>query len=454
MKSINWFASLVLATGLTAVVAGAWAHESGHDGHPDGMIVTRHFSGIWDQVDQEAQGLAIQVVEQFDDSRKSVAYWYTYGADRKTAWFVGTGDLVENRIELELFESDDVGFMQDNDAGSDSVESIGSMVIVFESCDGGSVTFDTSDDEVGSGSFRIERLLQIMNTHCTGGISDDMHIDGMFGEQYLALEPAREGITGEGRAKYEDFPGHMEFEVKVEDLPDGAYHLHVGMRNRGDFTVSEGRGEIKYASPAEDGHMPFNFDPRGRRIEVYDDAGVVLSSFDNMMEEDDHRHHGYGDGDQGWGDHDYDCDSDSHHGGGPGGGPGSGPGSGPGGGHGGRMPDCVEDGDYVEIEVDMKSTGVLPGAEGEAEWEMNSSRVEFSVEIEDVPEGNYGLEVAGIDRGTIEAFRMHDGDVHGRITFRDPEVPGREPLDFDPRGQMIQVLQGDQVILEVQFPME
>lgn len=214
--------------------------------------------------------------------------------------------------------------------------------------------------------------------------------------------------------------------------------------------VSEGRGEIRYASPAEDGRMPLNFDPRGKRIEVFDDTGVVISSFGNMMEEDDHGHHGYRDGDPGWGDHDYDCDADSHHGGGPGGGPGSGPG----GGHGGMMPDCVEDGDYIEIEVDMVSTGVHAGAEGEAEWEMNSSRIEFSVEIEDVPEGYYGLEVGGIDQGTIEAFRMRDGDVHGRITFRDPEVPGREPLDFDPRGQMIEVLQGEQIILEVLFPME
>lgn len=449
MKSIQWLTSLVLTAGLTTVATDSWAHESDQGAHPDGMIVTRHFSGIWDQVDQEAQGLAIQVVEQFDDSRKSVAYWYTYGEDRKTAWFVGTGDLVDNRIELELFESDDVGFMQDDDPGSDSVESIGSMVIVFDSCDRGSVTFETSNDEVGSGSFRIERLLEIMNTHCTGGISDDMHIDGMFGQQYLALEPARDGIAGEGRAKYEDLPGHMEFEVKVENLPDGNYHLHVGMRNRGEFMVSQGRGEIKYASPTEDGHMPLNFDPRGQRIEVYDDEGAVLSSFDNRMEEDDHDHHGDGYGHQDGGGHDYDCDSDSHHGG-----MGGGPGSGPGGGMGGGMPDCVEDGDYLEIEVNLENTGVLPGAEGEAEWEMNSSRVEFSVEVEDVPEGNYGLEVGGVDRGTIEAFRMRDGDVHGRITFRDPEVSGRELLDFDPRGQMIEVFQGEQVILTVHFPSE
>ncbi len=141
---------------------------------------------------------------------------------------------MDNRIDFELFESTDVGFMQDADPGADSVESIGSMTIVFDSCDSGVVTYETQNDEVGSGSFRIERLLEIMNTHCTGGISDDMHSDGMFGNQNLKLNPAREGIIGGG------------------------------------FAVHEGHGDVKFSSPAEDGHRLMNFDPRGERIEIHD----------------------------------------------------------------------------------------------------------------------------------------------------------------------------------------
>ena len=388
--------------------------------------------------------MAIQVVEQLDDSRKSVAYWYTYGADRKTAWFVGVGDLIDNRIDFELFESTDVGFMQDADPGADSVASIGSMTIVFDSCDSGVVTFETQNDEVGSGSFRIERLLEIMNTHCTGGISDDMHADGMFGNQNLKLDPAREGITGVGLAMYEDFPGHMEFEVEVEGLQDGEYHLFIGMHDRGALVVHEGHGDVKFSSPAEDGHRLMNFDPRGERIEIHDGMGAVLSSFDQMMEEDDHGHHGDGDGNHGDDDHDYDCESGSGHG----------SGHGSGGGMGGGMDDCVEEGDFIEIEVDLLNTGVLAEAEGEAEWEMNSHRVEFSVEIKDVPVGSYSLLVGEAEVGVIDAFEMHDGDVYGHIKFRDPESHGREHLEFDPRGQLIEVLQGDEVILNVEFPAE
>ena len=85
---------------------------------------------------------------------------------------------------------------------------------------------------------------------------------------------------------------------------------------------------------------------------------------------------------------------------------------------------------------------------------MNTDRVEFSVEIEDVPVGSYTLKVGGIEEGAFEAFEMHDGDVYGHIRFRDPESYGRAHLDFDPRGQKIEVFQGDNIILEVNFPKE
>lgn len=58
--------------------------------------------------------------------------------------------------------------------------------------------------------------------------------------------------------------------------------------------------------------------------------------------------------------------------------------------------------------------------------------------------------------GAVKSFALevHDGEVYGHLGFRDPEVYGREHLDFDPRGQKIVVMQGDAAILEVDFPLE
>ena len=190
---------------------------------------------------------------------------------------------------------------------------------------------------------------------------------------------------------------------------------------------------MEFTSPGETGNMMMTFDPRGMLMEIHDDQGVVLSSFENRFTQDEHGHHGDGGDD----DHHYDCES------------------GHGMGHGmGGMGDCVNDGEFIEIEVDLVNTAVLSEAKGEAEWKMNTDRVEFSVEIEDVPVGFYTLKVGGIEEGVIETFEMHSGDVFGHIKFRDPETTGREHLDFEPRGQKIEVFQGDNIILEVNFPIE
>ena len=305
MRTSYWILTVTLAIGLSAPGTTLFAHGSGSGESQDDFIVTRHFTGSWDQVDHESQGLSLDVVEQADDSRRATVYWFTYGDDRKTAWYLGIGYLVEDRIEFELYDSTDVGFLQAAEPGNNSVTSIGTMSITFSGCDAGVVSYATTHAEVGSGSFNIERISEIMNTHCSGGISDDMHSDAMFGEQRMALGPARDGVTGSGHARYEDYPGHMEFEIEVEGLPDGDYHLFVGMQDRGTFNVHNGHGSIEFRSPAETGSMMMTFDPRGMQVEIHDDQGVVLSSFENRFEED---NHGDGGGHHGDGAHNYDCE--------------------------------------------------------------------------------------------------------------------------------------------------
>jgi len=428
LSRLLWVLSLALSLTLSGV--SAFAQEPG--GSMGGIMVTRNFTGVWDQTNQESQGLTLEVIEQVDGSRRAVAYWYTYGADRQSAWMVGIGDLVDNRIEFNLYEATDVGFMQDNLPGDESVHAIGTMTMVFDSCDNGNVTFETDNSNVGSGSFEIHRIAEIMNTHCSGGISDDMHEDAVYSEQRMALEPAREGITGGGHARYGDQPGHMEFDIDVSGLADGEYHLYVGGEDRGVLTVMDGQGEMEFRSPGETGTMLMKFDPRDMLLEIRDDQGVVLSSFENRFDQDEHEHYGSGD-------HHYDCEFG---------------GMGGMGGMGGGMHECVNDGEYIDIDADLESTGVVAGAKGEADWKMNTDRVVFAVSIEDVPVGAYTLKVGGTEVGTINAFQMHDGEVYGRIGFRDPAVSGMEPLDFEPRGQTIEVLQGDDVILSVNFPTE
>ena len=54
-------------------------------------------------------------------------------------------------------------------------------------------------------------------------------------------------------------------------------------------------------------------------------------------------------------------------------------------------------------------------------------------------------------RGTIVATGEED-DAEGEIFFTAPLRSGTELLDFDPRGQSIQVLGDGEVVLQVLFP--
>ena len=106
----------------------------------------------------------------------------------------------------------------------------------------------------------------------------------------------------------------------------------------------------------------------------------------------------------------------------------------------------------MPIEVELSNTGVYSLASGDAKLDPREDRTDFSVEIEDVPVGSYTLRIGGAAVGTIEVVQLQDGSIEGEIEFRDPVEPGKVLLDFDPRGQQIDVLEGDTVILETLFP--
>ena len=377
------------------------------------MIVTRHFTGLWDQVGYKSQGINLQIVHQDSGEKRGVAYWFTYGSDNQSAWFVGIGPASGDRIEMVLYQVQDVGFLEPGE--NIEATAVGTMTMEFSSCNQGDVEFETDIAEVGSGSFEVQRITDVLNTHCTGGVSDDTRSDVMFTEQRIGLVPARGGISASGHADFQERPDRTEFSVEAEDLADGSYRIVVGGVDRGELVVSLGRGETEFRSPVEAGKVLLTFDPRGQEIEVHDGQGAVLTSDGEVL--------------SGGGSCTNNC-------GGMGGGN-------PGGGH---------DFGMADIEVELSNPGVYPAASGDAKLEGRMDRADFSVEIEDVPAGSYDLSVGGEIVGTIQAALDDDGTVRGELEFRDPVEPGKVLLDFDPRGQQIDVLEGNTVILETLFP--
>ena len=389
------------------------------------VIVTRNFTALWDQPLHQNQGINLQIVHQSTGEKVGVAYWFTFGDDMKSAWFLGIGPVVGDRIEMKLYEAAEVGFLELSNPDDNPVGEIGTMTIEFSTCNSGEVEFSTEIVNFGSGSFPIERITDVHNTHCTGGISDDTRFDTLMSEQRIGLMSVRQGINGSGHADFEERADRTEFSVEVEDLANGSYRIMVGGIDRGEIVVALGVGETEFRSPVEAGKVLLTFDPRGEIIEVHDVQGAVLSSGDDMF--------------TGGGGCTNNC------GGGDGGGDGGG-----GGGGGGGGPDL--DFGTVDIEVELNNPGVYPAASGDAKLEPREDRTDFSVEIEDVPVGSYDLRIGGNIVGTIEVMTMPDGSVEGELEFRNPVEPGKSLLNFDPRGQQIDVLEGTTVILEQLFP--
>ena len=72
-------------------------------------------------------------------------------------------------------------------------------------------------------------------------------------------------------------------------------------------------------------------------------------------------------------------------------------------------------------------------------------RVEFEVEVEDIPVGDYLLLVDAVERGIIEVRDTDDGP-EGEIEFSSPRDDDDLLLDFEPLGALIEVTNGSSVL--------
>ena len=370
-------------------------------------LITGSFSGVWDQPEQESQGFVIQIGEQEGDKKVGVAYWFTYGSDLQSAWYIGIGSVAGNEIHMDLYMASDIGFMADNMEDNGDAERVGTLSFVFQNCNKGVATYAFNEVEgvSESGEFPIKRFLSIYRQRCSGGISDDTPAGGKPLQLEVRLNPAVEGESGYGKAKFWERTDRSDFKVEVEDIADGTYLLKICGDHEDplvevktfDLLVAGGEGELGFRSPEIDDKLNLNFDPRGCKIEVLAGADVVLTSGDAVLSEKV------------------------------------------------KGPKDKEDKDGTKIEADLTNTGVVDGAKGEAELEIWAGETEFSVKIKSVPVGIYTVWVAGENVGEIE---VEDNAKHdGKLKLIDPS--------FDPRGKNILVKQADdQVILKVLFPEE
>lgn len=215
------------------------------------------------------------------------------------------------------------------------------------------------------------------------------------------IPSARTPEEGHALAKWSvDKRARRKFSVEIEDVEEGEYELSVGGVVRGTFiaedTGEQVEGEIEFENDDDEESLPLDFDPLGAQIEVRLDGELWFAgAFD------------------------------------------------PGAADGAPAPEPES-----FLEEDLTTTGAQPSAEGRARYEVDDKgRHRFSVEIEGVEAGPYVLRVAGVQRAELRAVVEEGDDAVAQVEFRSPPERGKLALNFDPRGQWIEIADGDGVLL-------
>ncbi len=369
--------------------------------------VTSAITGWWEQPNQQNHGLVISTSQLPDGSHTGVIFWAHYDADGDATWLLGQGELEGASINADLYQVSGIDFMQPAGTRDNPEQRVGELTVTLSDCASGEAVYSTELMDIGSGRFEIARLTRLPGLACSGGITDDIPATSTAERFDVALVPGTGFAAAQGHVEWVLAGGEAELEIEIDNVPSGEYRVIIGGIDRGQITARPhdddgAEGEIEFNSPQEGLNPLLDFDPRGETIQITQSSQTVLSG--TLPTE---------------------------------------------GTPIGLASDPV-DGERSIRQV-MTNAGVYPSGEAIAEWEQDDGRLEFEVDVEDIPQGRYTLRVDTIDRGILEVKADDDGDTDGEIEFHSPARAGLPILDFDPRGSLIELIDGDEAIFFTDF---
>ena len=128
------------------------------------LVVTRYFSGLWDQPRQENQGVVLQIVDTDPERKNAVAYWFTYGDDTVSGqrWLTAQGGFAGSTAAIDIYET--TGGLFDDPHPVD-VSPVGTMTIDFADCSNAQLSYTLSDQGLG-GDMEISQLISNAQGMC------------------------------------------------------------------------------------------------------------------------------------------------------------------------------------------------------------------------------------------------------------------------------------------------
>ena len=375
-------------------------------GKGNDLIITKSFTGSWYNVEKSGQGFLIEIIKG-SGQKKALATWFTFDSNGNQMWLIGVGNIQAQQISFEMLLTEGGAFGNAHDPNNINSSVWGDVTFSFDNCDSATVNWTPALSGFTNGSMSLSRLTSINNLNCSGGLLDDLG-DTANNQEIITILNNTGLIAGaSGKTKYEERSDRVEFSVEAEDLPVGLYNLLVEGENKGQINVINvtggTEGEIEFRDPVEPGKILLNFDPRDKLIEVSQSGEVYLSSTIDGT-----------------------------------------------GNNGGTSPNAPPFGNS-EIGVILDNLGVFPAGKAKAKIEQRSDRVDFDVELEDIPLGFYDVFISGQIVGIVEVIQLANDVNEGELEFRNPVEPGKELLDFNPLGQLIEIVQDGVVLFSTVF---
>jgi len=379
--------------------------------HSNDLIITKSFTGGWFDPAKDGQGFLLEIIRS-NNQKKALTTWFTYDQNGQQLWLIGVGDIVDQTITFNMIMPNGGLFGDAHDPNQVTQTSWGTVTFNFNDCNQGTASWNPVISGFNAGSMPIVRNTAINNLNCTGGLFDELGDTlSSTGSTITALNNTGADPDASGKTKYEVEADRIDYSVEIEDLPVGAYELFVGGTLRGEINVIEispgiTEGEIEFRDPVEPGKLPLDFDPTGQTVDVSQGAVIYLTT-------------------------------DGSTGGGQGGSGGQ------------TSPNAPPFGD-AETEVFLTNTGVFPLGQAKAELEQRPDRVDFDIELEDVPVGFYDFSVDGDIKGVIEVVQTAAG-IEGELEYRNPVEAGKLLLDFNPIDRLLEISQGSQIMFSGVF---
>lgn len=376
--------------------------------HASDLIITKSFTGGWYDPNKSGQGFLLEIIKS-NNQKKALTTWFTFDTAGNQYWLIGVGEIQNQKIHFDMMLPEGGLFGNAHNPANMTNTYWGNVTFTFTNCNSGTVNWEPQLTGFSEGSMPITRSTVINNLNCTGGLFDELGDTLTEFELITPLLSTGVDSDANGKTKYEQRTDRIDYSVEIEDLPLGVYQLYVGGVNQGDITVvtqNDGstEGEIEFRDPVEPGKLPLGFDPQDQVIDIIQNGIIYLSS------------------------------------GGSNGGGNNG---------GGTSQNAPPFGDS-ETEVYMVNTGIIPLGQAKTKLEQRSDRVDFQVELEDVPAGFYDFNVNGSIQGVVEVIQTAAG-LEGELEFRNPVEAGKELLDFNPFGQSLSVTQGATVFFTLDF---